>query len=223
MSDVVSEFVDGMAERTRGSHDYSSYVKEAFLLGLYYQDFPQYSFLGLRRAYWWEIYNIWKEGVGLPDEFTAMNQNSTLFCFAFVSETNESWHQVYRDWRAFGWERQAIKRDGARLSYLFKRFSADKPEDFQTIWLLLDISIRTCKQVQVGVQTIPVMKTVCEELTDIEDHEAEVNSPPPSFNSEAFMQDLPDPPEYTGKADLVAEVNGQIVVVDTIPEDDIPF
>ena len=146
-----------------------SQVRKAFLLGLWYKSFPDYMLEHLNQLYTWDLREI------DPEVAKGYECYPNSFKFQFISDTGDSWHQCYRDLRNRGWQRLKVHRDGGRLQYLFKLsagiLQADPewyPEGYRELHLLLDISISTCKQVQVGteIKEVPVMKTVCEDLAD---------------------------------------------------------
>jgi hypothetical protein len=148
-----------------------SQVRKAFLLGLWYKSFPDYMLEHLNTLYSWDLKEI--------DPEVADNSLVNSFKFQFISDTGDSWHQCYRDLRNLGWQRLKVHRDGGRLQYFFRleenpKPLIEKPEGYRELHLLLDISISTCKQVQVGTETkeVPIMKTVCEDLVELgEDQE----------------------------------------------------
>lgn len=142
---------------------YADYVSEAFALGLWHNSFPAYFGDGLNHAHSWDLREL------APDANSVYHTH--IFRFQFISDTGDSWHQCYRDLRSKGWQRRAVHRNGGLLKYLFEAIDASKPEGYQRIHLLLEISISTCKQIQIGTELkeVPIMKTVCEDLIEVED------------------------------------------------------
>lgn len=160
----IAQRIEALGRATQYQIDNSDTVKRAFCLGLWYKSFPDYAQAHVESAFNFELKNLDK---------SAMDWNSTvykhLFKFQFVSETGDSWHQCYRDFRQLGWQRKAVHREGGVLQYLFKLVDESKPEGYQLVNLLLEIGISTCKQVQVGTEMkeVPIMQTVCEDLVEL--------------------------------------------------------
>lgn len=170
-----------LGSMTKLSIDYSPYVERAFLLGLWHRSFPPYMQGDLETTYQWSHKEL------EPPE------SSHLLRFAFISDTGDSWHQCYRDLRNRGWQRLKVHRDGGRLQYLFKIsggiLQADPewyPKGFDEIHLVLDISIKTCKQIQVGTEMkeVPIMKTVCEDLVELHDPTTNIDAAFEAFEAE---------------------------------------
>lgn len=142
-------------------------VRRAFTLGLWYKAFPEYMLENLNTLYSWDLKEI------DPETANSYEGLDNGFKFQFISDTGDSWHQCYRDLRSLGWRRLKVHRKGGRLQYLFKIENTFDymPEGFTELHLLLDISISTCKQVQVGTEMkeVPIMKTVCEDLVELPD------------------------------------------------------
>jgi len=79
------------------------------------------------------------------------------------------------------------------------------PKGYSTMHLLLNISIATCKQVQIGTEMkeVPIMKTVCEDLVEVEtQEEVEAGGFNPNVHlqqqaimstEEAILVAIPDP------------------------------
>lgn len=154
--------VEMLCAMTRYHSDHSRHVKQAFLLGLWHESFPEYMLGDIDSTHLWEHSEFRPKNVGHYDDIYVNLQK-----FMFVSDTSTSWHQCYQDLRKLGWQRLAVHREGGRLKYLLKHHRVSMPEGYQDLHLILDISISTCRQVQVGTETkeVPIMKTVCEDLT----------------------------------------------------------
>lgn len=182
----VNRAIDLLAMSTEVSFSATSQVRKAFILGLWHKSFPDYMFGHLDSLYSWDLQEI------VGEKSREMIGSLDGFKFQFISDTGDSWHQNYRDLRKLGWQRLGVHRDGGRLSYLFSLEDSgtitthedgdvvvyEKPEGYRQLYLLLDISISTCQQVQVGTETkeIPIYKTVCDDLVDVKDDEAERES-----------------------------------------------
>lgn len=141
------------------------HVRQAFLLGLWYDAFPEYMLGNVEHAQWWD----YSKGFSVEGQSAWESPYENLQKFQFISNTGDSWHKCYRDLRSRGWERLKVHREGGRLQYLLKHSQSDMPPGYRDIHLILDISIATCKQVQIGTEMkeVPIMKTVCEDLADL--------------------------------------------------------
>lgn len=234
---AIARAIETLAKSTEASYTAINQVKDAFSLGLWYKVFPDYMVENLDKLYSWDLEKV--------DPAAAESYNTIPgHKFQFISLTGDSWHQCYRDLRNLGWKRLNVHRDGGRLQYLLKVEDEDKPEGFRELHLLLDISISTCKQVQVGTEMkeVPVMKTVCEDLVEI----VEAGDEEPLRHLQMSGICMPGCPKcaaeaevvvYDGQVDIVAEVNGETFVADKTHEaeaaaeqiathnskDDIPF
>lgn len=163
----VLRAIDNLCSMTKYNIDSGGQIKQAFLLGLWHGAFPEYMQGDVEVANWWDYYkNLGEPGTSMFD-----SPYSNLQRFQFISATGDSWHQCYQDLRKRGWQRLKVHRDGGRLQYLMHNERPGMPEGYQNIHLVLDISISTCKQVQVGTETkeVPIMKTVCEDLVEVAD------------------------------------------------------
>lgn len=179
MSHEISRTIRTLCESTEQRYSAVSQVRKAFILGLWYRSFPAYMVENLTTLYSWDLSEI------DPEAARGFDSLENSFKFQFISDTGDSWHQCYRDLRSRGWRRLKVHRNGGRLQYLLKIESAftwehegdaagaqksfQMPEGYRELHLLLDISISTCKQVQVGteIKEVPVMKTVCEDLVEL--------------------------------------------------------
>lgn len=163
--------------------DAKSWVRRAFLLGLWYKQFPDYVVEHLDSAFNYDIKDIDPLNSGWNYDTVYPN----LMKFQFISDTGDSWHQCYRDFRRLGWERIKVHRNGGRLKYLLRNTKGGMPEGYSSINLLLDISIATCKQVQVGTKMVeqPIFETKCDDLVDLND----VDADPPVAYAEAFIKE----------------------------------
>lgn len=158
--------VDSLCSMTQTSVDHSSYIKQAFLLGLWHESFPEYMLEAIERTYLWHYQALEPEDSAIYDDPYVNLQK-----FQFISNTGDSWHQCYRDLRKLGWKRLKVHREGGRLQYLLHNHRLSMPEGYQDVHLILDISISTCKQVLVKTEMkeVPVYKTVCEDLVELDD------------------------------------------------------
>lgn len=220
----VLRMIDKLARSTQFSIGYESQVKEAFVLGLWHKKFPAYMVEHLEKAYDWDTKDI-KEAMktSYPSVIT--------FKFQFVSETGDSWHRCYQDIRSMGWNRLGVYREGGRLQYLLEIVDDSFPEGFSRLHLLLDISISTCKQVQVGSKTViePIYETRCEDLKEINE-EVSQDSPDAEVITHVVIADSLAAAEQVS-ADLINAVLNEVesptylqgVVDDTVDPDEIPF
>lgn len=166
----IIKAIDRIGQATRFEIGYKNEVERAFLLGLWWRQFPEYMHEHLERVFDWDIKNIDPEVTGnFGANFEKLYPH--IFKFSFISETGTSWHQCYRDIRAIGWKRTKVHRNGGNLQYLFEVTRDWMPEGYSTLHLLLNISISTCKQVQVGTEMkeVPVYRTECEDLRELDD------------------------------------------------------
>lgn len=147
--------------------DYGSYVEEAFLLGLWYRQFPDYMHGHINKAHDWDFHELDPNSEGHWGYVSRVYPRALKF--DFISDTGDSWHQCYQDIRRLGWKRLKVHREGGVLKYLFEITRDGMPEGYSTLHLILNISISTCKQVQVGTQMVevPIMETQCEDLKEI--------------------------------------------------------
>lgn len=167
----AKNFIQKLGKQTESRYSAENEVKRAFLLGLHLEYLPVYVVEYLEVAYSWDLHRLIPEAEGaykyeLPCE---------VFKFQFISEKGDSWHQIYRDLRQLNWQRLHVWREGGRLQYLMQLLNKKKPEEFQQVWLMLDISIQTCKQVQVGTKKVeqPIYETQCEDLVEIDEEQSE--------------------------------------------------
>jgi hypothetical protein len=169
----ILQAIDYLGQSTVSQNDNKAQVKKAFTLGLWFRSFPDYTLKHLENAYVWDLKEIDPESNQGYNTFDRLYP--LIFKFGFVSDTGDSWHECYRAFRQLGWKREKVFRDGGRLQYLFSLIRDGMPEGYSTLHLLLNISIATCKQVQVGskLEEVPIMKTVCEDLVEIEAEEEE--------------------------------------------------
>lgn len=160
----ICKAVKSLEEATKATYSAEAQIERAFLLGLWYKNFPEYTLEHLEKGYIWNHMELMPEGA---EQYADPYKH--LLKFSFISNTGDSWHQCYRDFRERGWQRAKVHRDGGRLQYLLELKGEDKPKGFSEIHLILDISISTCKQIQVGTEMkeVPVMKTVCEDLIEL--------------------------------------------------------
>lgn len=168
-STPILKAIGNLCSMTQYTLSSESHVKQAFLLGLWYESFPEYMHESLERSPLWNYPAFREAGVTTWDEPYANMQK-----FQFIADTGDSWHQCYRDLRKLGWQRLKVHREGGRLQYLLHQQRPSLPEGYTDVHLVLDISISTCKQIQVGTETkqVPIMKTVCEDLVELaEDQE----------------------------------------------------
>lgn len=168
----ILKTIDRLAKSTEVSFSSGSQVHQAFMLGLWYKSFPDYMIYDLGKAYSWDLDNI--DPANKSNwEYEKVYPN--LLKFQFTADTGDSWHAVYRDLRRLGWSRDKVWREGGRLQYLLRNAAIGMPEGYTYVTLLLDISIATCKQVQVGTKMVeqPIFETKCEDLVDLTDDAAE--------------------------------------------------
>jgi len=163
----IVEAISELGKSTTIDINHSNEVRRAFLFGLWYKSFPRYMLRDITSAYTWDLRHI------LPrSQNWDFNLPPNALKFGFISDTGSSWHQLYRDLRELGWKRQAVWREGGRLQYLLKLTGAEGeyPKGFEELNLLLDISISTCKQIQVGtkIEEVPVYETQCD-LVELEE------------------------------------------------------
>lgn len=163
---------------TQGSYDGRQYVNGAFALGLLWQRVPAYAYSGLQLCSAWEVRQIFgdEEAAKASDRFGSEFYLSTdiAFVFRFTADTSTSWHECYRNFRSHS-QRALVKRDGGRISYLLKDHDLTRPEDFQTIWFLLDISLATCERVKVGERMVKedIYETKCADMLEPIDEDSE--------------------------------------------------
>lgn len=163
----IVQAIRELERSTELQYSSASQVHKAFLLGLWYRSIPEYMLNYLGTLYSWDLTEIDPEAA---KSFDGVPPNS--FKFQFISDTGDSWHQCYRDLRRLGWRRLKVHRKGGILQYLFRISEGRKgqfPQGFGELHLLLQISIATCRQVQVGteIKEVPIMETVCEDLVDL--------------------------------------------------------
>lgn len=200
---------------TKLSFDHSAYIERAFLLGLWHRSFPEYMQGDLETVHRWNY-----EELDLP-------YNGHILRFAFISDTGDSWHAVYRDLRNRGWQRSKVHRDGGRLQYLFK-ISGEilqtepgwYPKGFDEIHLVLDISISTCKQVQVGTEmkAVPIMKTVCEDLVELPDDHLIKDIKESETVEMVKIAQTEEPKAIYGSAEVVPLIVVDDIELDAAPE-----
>lgn len=161
--------VDRLCLMSKLEIDHGRYVRQAFLLGLWHESFPEYMLETVEHTWAWNYPQL----CATEHSHIYATPWENLQKFQFISNTGDSWHQCYRDLRAKGWKRLRVHRDGGRLQYLLHNHRLSFPEGYRDTHLVLDISIATCKQVQVGteIKEVPIMKTVCEDLADIQEDE----------------------------------------------------
>lgn len=204
--------IDNLCSMTEYTFSSEKHVKQAFLLGLWHQLLPDYMQGNIEVAHAWNYPELNPENAGAWDE-----PYRNLQSFQFIADTGTSWHQCYRDLRSKGWQRLKVHRDGGRLKYLMHQHQPSMPEGYTDVHLILDISISTCKQIQVGTETkqVPIMKTVCEDLVELsEDQEMK-------YSVEGV--NLPEEPPAQYAAGLVAAgaIGAEVVplvVIDDIEE-----
>jgi hypothetical protein len=202
---VINKAILEIERSTEAQYSAKSQVERAFLLGLWYKRFPEYTLEHLEKAYGWNHMELMPEGTGQYED-----PYRHFLHFQFTADTGDSWHQCYRDFREHGWQRLKVHRDGGRLQYLLKLEANftwahegnegaykvyDKPKGFCEIYLVLDIAIATCKTIQVGTETkeVPVMKTVCEDLVELPEDASNagaVASPPAEVISLVVIDDI---------------------------------
>lgn len=156
--------IDSLCAMAEVRFDNSRYVKQAFLLGLWHESFPEYMLTNVTWANFWEY-----EGFHEKYQEIYSEPYVNLQRFQFISDTGDSWHQCYRDLRSRGWKRLKVHRKGGRLQYLLHNHRLGMPDGYQDIHLVLDISISTCKPVKIGTKIIDVFETQCEDLVELSD------------------------------------------------------
>lgn len=166
-SEPIAENISRLGNLAQFTISYADYVRHAFILGLWYQDLPECALGVIEKTHGWNYQKL------LPAQPT--HSYSDIYphlCAAqFVAQTGDAWHPIYQDFRRNGFRRLNVYREGGRLQYLMHKHSLSKPLGYRDLHVVLDISIASCKQVQVGteVKEVPVMKTVCEDLVEIQD------------------------------------------------------
>lgn len=167
---LIVDYIDRLAAQTRIEFSNTREVKDAFIFGLWWKSFPVYMIGNVNNAYSYDLDNVLAEEREESRRYDFDSSFQPCYKFQFVSDTGSSWHQVYRDLRAKGWERLKVWREGGRLQYLLKiEDEGGKPSGYRRLFLLLDVCISTCRQVQVGtrMQEVPIMQTVCDDLVYI--------------------------------------------------------
>lgn len=159
------EPIDKLGDCTQHYFDAKDYVRQAFAMGLYWGRIP--TFEGLQRAYAYEVRQLVGDDENFSGMFGEFNGPEVIFKFGFISDSAVSWHAMYRAWRT-DFERVFVKREGGRIQYLMKQHDSTMPEGYQTIWVLLDISLSTCKRISKGMKTVEVedFEVVCEDLQE---------------------------------------------------------
>lgn len=150
----ILKSIDTLAEYAEGAYSYKKDIQFAFLLGLWYNKFP--------------------EEVADEVKSPLYPHHDIDFSVSFISETGSSWHEVYRKLRSLGWKRIKVERARGNLTYFFVMCNEDLPLSLENLivkTLVLDITIQTCKQVQVGTREVPIYETKCEDLEEIEETE----------------------------------------------------
>jgi len=199
----ILQAINSLCETATMMLDYKAEVKKAFTLGLWFKSFPDYTLEHLRPVYAWEIKELDPEADSNWGTFDRLYP--LIFKFQFIAETGDSWHECYRAFRQLGWQREKVFRNGGQLQYLFSLTRDGMPKGYSTMHLLLNISIATCKQVQIGTEMkeVPIMKTVCEDLVEVEtQEEVEAGGFNPNVHlqqqaimstEEAILVAIPDP------------------------------
>lgn len=163
---AINKVIKNLGRSTEAQYSAVSQVEHAFLLGLWYKSFPDYTHGHIEKAYCWNHMELMPEGTRQYED-----PYQHFLRFQFTADTGDSWHQCYRDFRELGWQRLKVHRDGGRLQYLLCIEGAPDlyPEGFHQIHLILDIAIATCKTIQIGTEMkeVPVMKTICEDLKEL--------------------------------------------------------
>lgn len=197
---TVVAVIKQLGKSTELSISNTKEVERAFMLGVWYRKFPEYMLEHLSTGHNWDLDLVDKENTknySIEEVYPNLNK------FQFFSETGTSWHQCYRDLRQLGWERVKVGREGGRLHYLMRNIQPEElcPPRYNIIHLLLEISIATCKQVQVGIKTVeqPIYETQCEDLREVLEDEGEIIAP-------VIGEDAVEVPADTNK-----------------PQDEIPF
>lgn len=163
--------------------DGSRYVSAAFALGLLCRRLPPYAYSGIQNCYEYEARQLLGEdNEELKQELD--NEHTMVFKFMMTADTADSWHQVYRDFRSHA-QRMFVKREGGRIQYLLKDHDITRPSGFETIWILLDISLSTCKRVSKGKRMVEeeIFETVCEDMVDLEEGYDNTHIPSVEFAS----------------------------------------
>lgn len=165
-TDTIAKTINSLCESTRMEVSSTIQVKQAFILGLWWNKFPEYMLGHLGACHAWDLTEIDPDLGGNWGEFDKRYRH--IFKFMFISDTGDSWHQCYRDLRLLGWRRTKVHRAGGNLQYVFEITHDEMPKGYSKLHLLLQIAISTCRQVQVGTEMkeVPIMKTVCEDLVD---------------------------------------------------------
>ena len=164
MKNVISD----LCKSTQVPYNADNEVIFAFNLGLWWDKLPDYMLPHIKRGYLHQLPQEWQKE---EKESNWSYVPPPTFHYSFISDTGDSWHQCYRDIRSKGWLRGKVHRKGGELQYLFVLNDNTKPEGYQTVEFHLQITIATCKTVQIGtkLEPVPVYQTVCEELTEIEE------------------------------------------------------
>lgn len=167
------KLIEILCKATETTYRADKEVKQAFAMGLFFGQLPVYMLEHLNMAHDWDLYDI---DPSLKGNWGVFELRYPLtFKFNFIADTGTSWHPIYQELRQRGWKRLKVHRQGGSLQYLMQMIRDGMPEGYSTLHLLLNIAISTCKQVQVGTEMkeVPVMKTVCEDLVELEEENKE--------------------------------------------------
>lgn len=187
---TITNAINTLCKSTEMSYTSAPEVRRAFLLGLWYKQFPDYMIEHLSKCHNWDLEYIDPQNYG---NYNYEQVYPNFYKFQFISETGDSWHQCYSDLRNCGWKRLKVHREGGRLQYLMQAVRDDMPEGYSTLTLLLDISIATCKQVQVGTRTVeqPIFETKCDDLSELPEDDAAVPPMNPEIQSDMGAEIVP--------------------------------
>lgn len=165
----ISRAIAQIVKTSRVEMSFEAEIRKAFLLGLWYKQLPEYVAEHMERAYAWDLKQLDPQADSHWEYFEKQYPN--IFKFNFIANTGDSWHQCYRDIRSLGWQRLAVHREGGELKYLFQIHRDDMPSGYNSIHLVLNITISTCRQVQIGTKTVeqPIFETKCDDLKEIDD------------------------------------------------------
>lgn len=163
----VSEFIARKTEFASYSISYGRELQQAFTLGLWHRKLPDWVFDGLQ---WYQVWNL-SEPMREQLRAKELNLSDQHFVrIGMTSDTATSWHAAYAEFRRLGWQRVAVHREGGNLQYIMVNGPDNsQPDGYRTLYLCFDITISTCRRVQVGTETVPVYETVCDDLVEVED------------------------------------------------------
>jgi hypothetical protein len=143
----IEKKIEDLGESTRINRSYASEIKRAFQLGLWCSEIPEFCVDLLENRFTWY-------------------EPEAAFEVKFNSDTTTSWHEFYRLWRASGWERISAERTGGLITYLMSKTDRTKPDGYQTLRVVLLITLSTCKLVSKGFKQVEEFETICEDLIE---------------------------------------------------------